>query len=84
VTEPEVVRVTPGREGGSPSTRSSGLDRPSSLWRTFLSNHGADIAAMDLFVVPTVGFGLLYVLVIIRLARREFVRINVTASPTAK
>ena len=39
---------------------------------------------MDLFVVPTVGFGLLYVLVIIRLARREFVRINVTASPTAK
>jgi hypothetical protein len=48
------------------------------------SNHGADIAAMDLFVVPTVGFGLLYALVIIRLARRELVRINVTANPTAK
>ena len=29
-------------------------------WRTFLRNHTQDIAAMDLFVVPTVGFDLLY------------------------
>jgi hypothetical protein len=29
------------------------------------------IAAIDLFVVPTIGFRLLYVLVIVRLARRE-------------
>ena len=57
---------------------------PRQRWRTFLSNHGADIAAMDLFVVPTVRFGLLYALVIVRLARRELVRINVTANPTAK
>jgi hypothetical protein len=41
------------------------------------------IAAMDLFVVPTIGFNLLYVLVIVRLARRELVWINVTAYPTA-
>ena len=40
-------------------------------WRTFLRNHAPDIAAMDLFVVPTIGFDLLYVLVIVRLARRE-------------
>ncbi len=29
---------------------------PSQAWRTFLSNHAPDIAAMDLFVVPTIGF----------------------------
>ena len=42
------------------------------------------IAAMDLFVVPTISFNLLYVLVIVRLARRELVWINVTAYPTAE
>jgi hypothetical protein len=36
-----------------------------------------------LFVVPTIGFRLLYALVIVRLARRELVWINVTAHPTA-
>jgi hypothetical protein len=35
-------------------------------------------------VVPTIGFGLLYVLVIVRLARRELVWINVTGHPTAE
>jgi hypothetical protein len=34
---------------------------PSQGWRTFLRNHAPDIAAMDLFVVPTIGFDLLYV-----------------------
>jgi hypothetical protein len=29
-------------------------------WRTFLRNHAPDIAAMDLLVVPTIGFDLLY------------------------
>jgi hypothetical protein len=28
---------------------------PSQEWRTFLRNHAPDIAAMDLFVVPTIG-----------------------------
>src|SRR5512140_2066082 len=36
---------------------------PSQGWRTFLRNHAPDIAAMDLFVVPTLCFGLLYALV---------------------
>src|SRR5205809_7289806 len=53
-------------------------------WGTFLRNHAPNIAAMDLFVVPTIGFNLLYVLVIVRLARRELVWINVTAHPTAE
>jgi hypothetical protein len=41
---------------------------PSQGWRTFQRNHAPDIAAMDLFVVPTIGFDLLYVFVIVRLA----------------
>jgi transposase InsO family protein len=39
---------------------------------------------MDLFVVPTIGFDLLYAFVIIRLGRRDLVWINVTANPTAE
>ena len=39
---------------------------------------------MDLFIVPTIGFDLLYVLVIVRLERRDLVWINVTANPTAE
>jgi hypothetical protein len=42
---------------------------PSPGWRTFLRNHAPDIAAMDLFVASTIGFDLLYVLVIVRLER---------------
>src|SRR6266699_2425513 len=56
---------------------------PSQRWRTFLRNHAPHIAAMDLFIVPTIGFDLLYVLVIVRLARRDLVWINVTTHPTA-
>jgi transposase InsO family protein len=57
---------------------------PSQGWRSFLRNHAPDIAAMDLFVVPTIGFGLLYAFVMVRLDRRELVWINVTQNPTAE
>ena len=57
---------------------------PSQGWRTFLSNHAPDIAAMDLFIVPTIDFNLLYAFVIVRLDRRDLVWINVTANPTAE
>src|SRR5271168_5204323 len=57
---------------------------PSQRWRTFLRNHAPDIAAMDLFVVPTIGFDLLYAFIIIRLGRRELAWINVTTNPTAE
>ena len=57
---------------------------PSQSWRTFICNHAPQIAAMDLFVVPTIGFNLLYAFVMVRLARRELVWINVTAHPTAE
>jgi hypothetical protein len=55
---------------------------PSQGWRTFLRNHAPGIAAMDLFVAPTLGFRLLYAFIIVRLARRELVWINVTPHPT--
>ncbi len=57
---------------------------PSQSWRTFVRNHAPQIAAMDLFVVPTIGFNLLYAFVMVRLARRDLVWINVTAHPTAE
>ena len=39
---------------------------------------------MDLFVVPTIGFDLLYAFVIVHLDRRVLVWINVTTNPTAE
>ena len=57
---------------------------PNQEWRTFLRNHALDIAAMDLLVVPTIGFKLLYGFVIIRLDRRDLVWIGVTTNPTAE
>src|SRR5438132_813067 len=56
---------------------------PSQGWSTFLRNHAPDIAAMDLFVTPTIGFDVLYTFIIVRLARRDLVWINVTPHPTA-
>src|SRR4249920_872297 len=52
-------------------------------WKTFLRNHAPHTAAMDLFVVPTITFVQLYALVIVHLARRELVWINVTRHPTS-
>jgi len=57
---------------------------PSQGLRTYLRNYAPDIAAMDLFVVPTIGFDLLYGFVIVRLDRRDLVWINVTSHPTAE
>jgi transposase InsO family protein len=57
---------------------------PGQGWRTFLRNHAPDIAAMDLFVVPTIGFKLLCGFVIVRIDRRELIWINVTTNPTAE
>src|SRR6266446_1482645 len=74
VAQPTVAKYM-AKIDGSPSGQS---------WGTFLRNHMPHIAAMDLFVVPTIGFNLLYVLVIVRLARRKLVWINVTAHPTAE
>jgi hypothetical protein len=44
---------------------------PSQGWKTFLRNHAPDVAAMDLFVVPIIGFKLLYGFVIVPIAPRS-------------
>jgi hypothetical protein len=44
---------------------------PSQGWKTFLVNHADGIASMDLFVVPTISFRLLYGFLILLDARRE-------------
>jgi hypothetical protein len=56
---------------------------PSQPWRTFLTNHASQIMAADLFVVPTVTFRLLFVLVILEHECRQIVHVAVTDHPTA-
>src|SRR5258705_6558606 len=55
---------------------------PSQGWKTFLRNHADGIAAIDLFVVPTISFRLLYGLLIVGHGRRQIVWLGVTAHPT--
>src|ERR1700694_219687 len=57
---------------------------PSQGWKTFLRNHADGIAAMDLFVVPTISFRLLYGLLIMGHGRRQILWFGVTANPTAE
>lgn len=57
---------------------------PSQGWRTFLRNHADGIAAIDLFIVPTLGFKLLFGLVILDHDRRRILHINATYHPTAE
>jgi hypothetical protein len=59
-------------------------DPPSQGWRTFLRNHADGIAAMDMFVVPTISFRLLYGLLIMGHGRRHILWFGVTAHPTAE
>jgi hypothetical protein len=57
---------------------------PSQGWKTFLRNHADGIAAMDLFVVPTISFRLLYGLLIMGHGRRQILWFGVTPHPTAE
>lgn len=57
---------------------------PSQGWKAFLRNHADGIAAMDLFVVPTISFRLLYGLLIMGHGRRQVLWFGVTAHPTAE
>ena len=59
--------------------------RPPSLgWKTFLRNHADAIASMDMFVVPTISFRLLYGLAILLHSRRELLWLGVTSCPDAE
>ena len=52
-------------------------------WRTFLSNHFAELASIDFCTVPTATFRVLFVIVVLSHDRRRIVHVNVTAHPTA-
>jgi putative transposase len=54
---------------------------PSPTWRSFLRNHLLDIAAIDMFVVATATFRLLYALIVLSLDRRRVVHFEVTPNP---
>jgi transposase InsO family protein len=58
--------------------------RSGQTWKTFLRNHVAGIGAMDLLVVPTINFRLLFVLVILRHEWRRLISLSVTGHPTAE
>ena len=56
---------------------------PSQNWRTFLRHHAEGIAAIDMFVVASASFRLLYVVIILAHRRRKIMRTAVTQHPTA-
>jgi transposase InsO family protein len=57
--------------------------RPSPTWPSFLRNEAIGIAAIDMFVVPSATFQLLFVMLILAHDRRKIVRFDVTQHPTA-
>jgi len=57
---------------------------PSQSWKTFLRNHADGIAAIDLFVVPTVTFDQLFAVLVLGHSRRELLWFEVTRHPTAE
>ena len=63
--------------------RVRGTTDPCQRWLTLLRNHRDAIAAMDLFTVPTLTFGVLYCFFVIGQARRKILRFNVTRNPKA-
>ena len=56
--------------------------RTSPTWRSFLHNQVAGIAAIDMFVVASASFRLLFVMVILLHERRKIVQFDVTEHPT--
>ena len=56
---------------------------PSPSWRSFLRNQALGISAIDMFIVPSATFQLLFVMLILAHDRRKIVRFDVTQHPTA-
>jgi len=57
---------------------------PTPTWKTFLNNHRQDLVSLDSFIVPTVTYKVLFVLLILTHQRRCVVHFNVTEHPTAE
>jgi transposase InsO family protein len=72
VAERTVSRLMPKRRPSPPQT-----------WRTFLANHVRDLVSIDFFAVPTAGWRVLFVLVVLAHHRRRVLHFNMTEHPTA-
>jgi len=57
---------------------------PSQTWKTFLRNHAEAIAAIDMCVVPTLSFDLLFAFLVLGHGRRQLLWFEVTRHPTAE
>jgi transposase InsO family protein len=57
---------------------------PSQTWKTFLRNHAGAIAAVDMCVVPTLTFDLLFAVLVLGHGRRQLLWFEVTRHPTAE
>jgi transposase InsO family protein len=57
---------------------------PSQTWNTFLRNHAEAIAAIDMCVVPTLTFDLLFAFLVLGHGRRRLLWFEVTRHPTAE
>jgi hypothetical protein len=55
---------------------------PSPTWRSFLQNQLTDTVAIDMFVVATATFRLLYALIVLGQGRRRVMHFSVTQNPT--
>ena len=57
---------------------------PSQTWKTFLRNQAEAIAAIDMCVVPTLTFDLLFAFLVLGHGRRQLLWFEVTRHPTAE
>ena len=55
---------------------------PSPSWHRFRRSHMTDMAAVDMFVVATATFRLLYAVIVLGHDRRTIIHFDVTAHPT--
>jgi putative transposase len=56
----------------------------SPTWKAFLKNHVTDLVSIDFFIVPTIRFKLLFVLIVLAHSRRKVIHFNVTENPAAQ
>lgn len=54
---------------------------PSPTWRSFLHNHMHNLVAIDMFVVATATFRILYALIVLGHDRRKVIHFEVTENP---
>ena len=73
-----VAQATVEKYRGSPRRPSSPSER------AFLKSQMPELVALDFFTVPTVGFKVLFVLIVLAHNRRKVIHFNVTDHPTAQ